>query len=112
MLSEIAGRLIKVVIPFAKNILTPLGVTIAASATDAVIQTVRSLEYSAILLKSDTKTIETDTKEQKGASLGMLLGVFGASLLGNMFADKNIVRADMVIKEKTRRWSSKSWLWF
>lgn len=42
----------------------------------------------------------------------MLLGVFGASLLGNMFADKNIVRADMVIKEKTRRWSSKSWLWF
>ena len=102
----------KVAIPFAKNILAPLGVTIAASATDAGIQTVRTLEHSGILLKSDTKTIETDTKEQKGASLGMLLGVFDASLLGNMFADKSIVRADMVIKEKTRRWSSKSWLWF
>ena len=102
----------KVAIPFAKNILAPLGVAIAASATDAGIQTVRALEHSGLLLKSDTKTIETDTKEQKGASLGMLLGVFDASSLGNMFADKSIVRADMVIKEKTRRWSSKSWLWF
>ena len=55
----------KVAIPFAKNILAPLGVTIAASATDAGIQTVRSLEHSGILLKSDTKTIETDTKEKK-----------------------------------------------
>ena len=38
LLSKIAGPLIKVAVPLAKIILTPLGVTAAASAIDAGIQ--------------------------------------------------------------------------
>ena len=39
-------------------------------------------------------------QKQKGGSLGMLLSTLGASLLGNMFAGKGIVRADMEIKKE------------
>ena len=38
LLSTFAGPLMKVAIPLAKNILAPLGITAAASATDAGIQ--------------------------------------------------------------------------
>ena len=38
LLSKIAGSLMKVAVPFAKNILAPLGITAAASAIDAGIQ--------------------------------------------------------------------------
>ena len=38
LLSKLAGPLIKVAIPFAKNVLAPLGITAAASAIDAGIQ--------------------------------------------------------------------------
>ena len=38
LLSKLAGPLIKVAIPLAKNILAPLGITTAASAIDAEIQ--------------------------------------------------------------------------
>ena len=38
LLSKIAGPLIKIAIPLAKNVLTPLGITAAASAIDAEIQ--------------------------------------------------------------------------
>ena len=38
LLSKLAGPLMKVAIPLAKNILAPLGVTAAASAIDAGIQ--------------------------------------------------------------------------
>ena len=38
LLSKLAGPLIKVAVPLAKNILAPLGVTAAASAIDAGIQ--------------------------------------------------------------------------
>ena len=38
LLSKLAGRLIKVAIPLAKNVLAPLGITAAASAIDAGIQ--------------------------------------------------------------------------
>ena len=43
-----------------------------------------ALENSGILLKRVTKTIENETKEQRGGFLGMLLGTLGASLLGNL----------------------------
>ena len=46
-----------------------------------------------IILKGDTKTIENETKEQKGGFLSMLLGTLGASLLGNLLTGKGIVRA-------------------
>ena len=45
---------------------------------------IEALENSGILLKGVTKTIENETKEQRGGFLGMLLGTLGASLLGNL----------------------------
>ena len=38
LLSKISGPLMKVAVPFAKNILVPLGITAAVSAIDGVIQ--------------------------------------------------------------------------
>ena len=86
LLSKLAGPLMKVAIPLAKNILAPLGITAAASAIDAGIQKkihgsgtttliisneemndimkiVQALEDSNILLKGVTKTIKNETKE-------------------------------------------------
>ena len=54
---------------------------------------VHALEDSNILLKGITKTIQNETKEQKGGFLGMLLGTLGASLLGNLITGKGILRA-------------------
>ena len=54
---------------------------------------VQALEDSNILLKGVTKTIKNETKEQKGGFLGMLLGTLGVSLLGNMLALKEMLRA-------------------
>ena len=53
----------------------------------------QALEDSNILLKGVTKIIKSETKELKGGFLAMLLGTLGASLLGNMLAEKGIVRA-------------------
>ena len=106
----------KVAVPLAKDILAPLGITAAASATDAGIQKkmsgsgtttfvisnkkmnditkiVQALEDSNILLKRVTKTIKNERKEQKGEFLSMLLGTLGTSLLRNLLAGKGIVRA-------------------
>ena len=100
----------------AESVLIPLGLTAAASAADAgihkkilesgnttliisneemndVIKIVQALEDSNILLKGVTKTIENETKEQKGEFLSMLLGTLGASLLGNLLTRKEIERA-------------------
>ena len=55
---------------------------------------IEALENSGILLKEVTKTIENETKEQRGGFLGMLLGTLGASLLGNLLiGGKGIVHA-------------------
>ena len=107
----------KVATPLAKFVLVPLGITAAASAIDAGIQKkkkhgsgattliisnremneimkiVQALKDSNILLKGVTKTIKNETKEQKGGFLSILLGTLGASLLGNLLARKEIVRA-------------------
>ena len=116
VLSKLAAPLMKVAIPLAKTVLAPLGITAAASAIDAGIQKkihgsgtttliisneemndimkiVQALEDSNILLKGVTKTIEKESKEQKGGFLSMLLGTLGASLLGNLLSGKGIVRA-------------------
>ena len=113
LLSKIAGPLMKVAVPLAKNILPPTGITAATFALDAGIQKkihgsetttliisneemndimkiVSALEDSNILLKGITKTVENVTKR---GFLGMLLETLGASLLGNMLAGKGILRA-------------------
>ena len=58
-----------------------------------MIKIAQALEDSNILLKGVTKTINNETKEQKGGFLSMLLGTLGASLLGNLLAGKGIARA-------------------
>ena len=57
-----------------------------------IMKIVQALEDSNILLKGVTKTIENETREQKGGFLSMLLGTLGASLLGNLLTGKGIVR--------------------
>ena len=106
----------KEAVPFAKNILRPLGITAATSAIDAGIQKkihgsgtmpliisnkemndirkiIQALEDSNIFLKGVTKTNKIERKEQKGGLLSMLLHTLGGSLLGNILAGKGIVRA-------------------
>ena len=59
-----------------------------------IMKIIEALENSGILLKGISKTIENETKEQRGGFLGMLLGTLGASLLGNLLTDgKGIIRA-------------------
>ena len=112
LLSKLAGPLMKVALPLAKNVLAPLGLTAAMSAIDGSIQKkihgsgikliieekdmkditkiIEALENSGILLKGVSKTIENETKEQRGGFLSML----GASLLGNLLTSaKGIMRA-------------------
>ena len=117
LLSKIAGLLMKVAVPIAKNILASLGITAAASAINAgipkkklhgsgttiliisneemndIMKIVQVLEHSNILLKGVTKTIENETKEKKGRFLSMLLGTLGVYLLGNFLSGKRTVRA-------------------
>ena len=54
---------------------------------------VQALEDSNSLLKGVTKTIKNEIKQQTGGFLSILLGTLGASLLGNLLAEKAIVRA-------------------
>ena len=116
LLSKLAGPLMKVGMPLAKNVLAPLGLTAAVSAIDGSIQKkihgsgikliieeedmndmmkiIEALENSGILLKGISKTIENETKEQRGGFLSMLLGTLGASLLGTLLTGgKGIMRA-------------------
>ena len=58
-----------------------------------IMKIVEALEDFNILLKGVNKTIENETKEQKGGFLSMLLGTLGATLLGNLLSGKGIVRA-------------------
>ena len=106
-----------VINPLAKSVLIPLGLTAAASAADAgihkkilgsgnnttliisnkdmddLIKIVKSLEDSGLLLKGVTESVQNEVKEQKGGFLSMLLGILGASLLGNLLTGKGIHRA-------------------
>ena len=49
-----------------------------------ILEKVKSLEDSGLLLKGVSETIKNKAKEQKGEFLSMLLGTLGASLLENM----------------------------
>ena len=96
-----------VITPLAKYVLIPLGLKAAASAADAglhkkilgsgnttliisnkdmddLIEIVKSLEDSGLLLKGVTEPVQNEVKEQKGGFLSMLLGTLGASLIGNL----------------------------
>ena len=106
----------KVAMPLAKIVLAPLGLRAAMSAIDGSIQKkihgsgvkliieqqdmndimkiIKALENSGILLKGVSKTIENETKEQRGGFLSMLLGTLETILLGNLLTGKGIMRAE------------------
>ena len=108
LLSKLAGPLMKVALPLAKNVLAPLSLTAAMSAIDGsiqkkihgsgvkliieeedmndIIKIIKALENSGILLKGVSKAIKNETKEQRGGFLSMLLGTLGATLLGNLLS--------------------------
>ena len=108
---KILMPLLKSGLPLLKSVVKPLGMlglTAAASATDAAVnkkklgsgghtilitsnddmqdllKIVKSLEDSGILLDGITETVKNEVKEQKGGFLSMLLGTLGASLLGDL----------------------------
>ena len=65
-----------------------------------IIKIVKSLEDSGVLLKSISKTIQHEAKEQKGGFLSMLLGTLIASLLGNLLTGgKGVIHAGAGIKK-------------
>ena len=68
-----------------------------------IIKIIEAIENSGILLKGVTKTIENETKDQRGGFLGMLLGTLGATLLGNLLTGKGIMRAgDGIVRAGSR----------
>ena len=108
LLGKLAGPLMKVAMPLAKNVLAPLGISAAMSAIDGsikkkmfgsgatkgagtttliisndemddILKIVKSLEDSNVLLKGVSETIQHEAKEQRGGFLSMLLGTLGAS---------------------------------
>ena len=58
--------------------------------TEDLIEIVKSLEDSGLLLKGVTETVQNEIKQQKGGFLSMLLGALGASLLGNLLIGKGV----------------------
>ena len=102
--------------PLAKNVLIPLELTAAASATDAaihkkmfgcrnttliisneetnnVMKIVKSLEKYGLLIDGVGETIKNKAKEQKGRFLGMLFGTLGPSLLRHLLTGKATIIA-------------------
>ena len=59
-----------------------------------IIEMVKSLKDSGLLLKGASETIQNESKEQNGGFLSMLLGTLGASLWENILAEKGINRAE------------------
>ena len=49
---------------------------------------VKTLDDSGLLIQGITQTIQNETKKQRGGYRGILSSSLGASLLGNMLADK------------------------
>ena len=121
----------KVAMPLAKSVLAPLGLTAAISAIDGsiqkkihgsgvkliieqedmndIIKIIEALENSGILLEGVSKTIENETKEQRGGFLSMLLDTLGASLLVNLLTGgKGIIRAgDGIVRASAGEGSKK-----
>ena len=120
LLGKLAGPLMKVAMPLAKNVLALLGISAAMSTIDGsikkkmlgsgtttliilndemndILKIVKSLENSGFLLKGVSETIQHEAKEQRGVFLGMLLGTLGVSLLGDILSKglsgKGVIRA-------------------
>ena len=64
---------------------------ISNNEIEDIIEIVKSLEDSGLLLKGVTETVQNEVKEQKGGFLSMLLGALGASLLGNLLTGRWVI---------------------
>ena len=85
---------------------------ISNNEMEDIIETVKSLQGSGLLLKGVTETVQNEVKEQKGGFLSMLLSKLGASLWGNILAGKGaiatsqrrgVIRAEEGAKKSTRQ---------
>ena len=119
-LGKLLGPLMKVAMLLAKNVLAALGLSAAMSEIDGnikkkmlssgtttliisndemddILKIVKSLQDSNVLLKGASETIQHEAKEQRGGFLSMLLGILGASLLGDILSKglsgKGVIRA-------------------
>ena len=120
---RLLARLLKSGLPLLKSVIKPLGIlglTAAASATDAainkkilgsgtttlivsndeikdILKIIKPLKDSGVLLKGVTEPIHNDISEQKGGFLSMPQGTLGASSLGDLLtktlSDKRVIRA-------------------
>ena len=64
---------------------------------------VQYLEELGLVLNVVCETIEKEAKEKKGAFMGILLGVLGASLLGNMLVGKGVIKRGMELFEQVKK---------
>ena len=126
LLIKKAGPLMKLAVTLAKNILSLLGITGAASAIDAGIQKkiyssettiliisnkeiddimkiVLALGDSNILMKGITKAIKNEKTEQKRRFLEMSISTLGASMLANILTGKEILKDSYGIKKRKER---------
>ena len=62
--------------------------------TEDIMKIVKYLKDSGLLIKSVTQTIKNEAKKQRVGFLGMLLGTLSVSLLGNLFAGKDVTRTN------------------
>ena len=58
-----------------------------------IMELIKCLEESGLLIKGVSKTIKNNAKEQNGGFLSMLLATLDASLLRNISADKGSIIA-------------------
>ena len=120
-LGRLLGPLLKTGLTLMKSVIKLLGLT-AAAATDAgihkkilgsghnnttliisndemgdILKIVKSLEDSGVLLKGASEKIQHTAKEKRGGFLSMLVGILGASLLGDVLSKglsgKGVIRA-------------------
>ena len=119
-LGRLLGPLLKTGLPLIKNMIKPLGLTVAASAADAgiykkilesgnhlshnnaalmisndemkdIIKIVKSLKDSGLSLTRVSETVQNEAKEEKGGFLSILLVTLGANLLGNILTGKGAI---------------------
>ena len=57
-----------------------------------IMELIKSLEESAMLIKQFSETIKNEAKVQKRGLLRMLLGILGAILLGLLLTGKGTIR--------------------
>ena len=65
-----------------------------------IIEIVKYLGDSGLLLKGVTKTVQNEVKEQKGGFRSVLLCTLGASLLGDLLIGKGAIAKS--VSEKTK----------